>query len=59
MGGGCLGHWCQTPVPSSGTGDVYKRQEHEYEFIGEQAQMSGDVSMIKQCARILIDNAAK
>ena len=33
--------------------------EHEYEFIGEQAQMSGDVSMIKQCARILIDNAAK
>lgn len=33
--------------------------EHEYEFIGEQAQMNGDVSMIKQCARILIDNAAK
>lgn len=33
--------------------------EHEYEYIGEPAQMNGDVSMIKQCARILIDNAAK
>ena len=33
--------------------------EHRYEFYGEPAKMSGDVSMIKQCARILIDNAAK
>ena len=33
--------------------------EHVYEFCGEPAVMDGDVSMIKQCARILIDNAAK
>lgn len=33
--------------------------EHVYEYDGESAQMCGDVSMIKQCARILIDNAAK
>ena len=31
--------------------------EHEYEYIGEPAQMNEDVSMIKQCARILIDNS--
>lgn len=33
--------------------------EHVYEYDGESVQMCGDVSMIKQCARILIDNAAK
>ena len=33
--------------------------EHVYEFAGESVRMCGDVSMIKQCARILIDNAAK
>ena len=31
--------------------------EHEYEYIGEPVKLNGDVSMIKQCARILIDNA--
>ena len=34
-------------------------EKHFYEFKGEPAQIAGDVSMIKQCARILIDNAAK
>lgn len=34
-------------------------ERHRYEFIGEAAEMAGDVSMIKQSARILIDNAAK
>lgn len=34
-------------------------EKHCYEFHGEPAQIAGDVSMIKQCARILIDNAAK
>ena len=33
--------------------------EHVYEYVGESVQLCGDVSMIKQCARILIDNAAK
>ena len=33
--------------------------EHVYEFFGESVRMRGDISMIKQCARILIDNAAK
>ena len=33
--------------------------EHVYEFFGESVRMRGDISMIKQCTRILIDNAAK
>lgn len=34
-------------------------EEHYYEFAGEDVIIEGDVSMVKQCARILIDNAAK
>lgn len=33
--------------------------EHRYEYYGDPVNMAGDVSMVKQCARILLDNAAK
>ncbi len=34
-------------------------EKHRYEFVGEPVTIAGDISMIKQSARILLDNAAK